>query len=127
LNLRAERKSKHTIEAYSGGVRRFLTWCTSTGTPPVLDRPTVAAFIGGLLDAGAVKGNANLSPKQLAALRSGRFRQTGAYCDGDRLTSRCPVTTSGCSMTVSSCSTISTAMGSWRTMARRKSRPSRPW
>jgi integrase len=53
LALRAERKSPETVKSYGNGVRRFLAWCADTGTPPVLDRPTVAGFVHHLLDAGA--------------------------------------------------------------------------
>lgn len=53
LALRAERKSPQTVRAYGDGVRRFLSWCATEDHAPVLDRPTVSAFIAGLLDAGA--------------------------------------------------------------------------
>lgn len=53
LALRAERKSPQTVKSYGDGVRRFLAWCEQTGNPPVLDRPTVAAFVNHLLDSGA--------------------------------------------------------------------------
>jgi site-specific recombinase XerD len=53
LHLRAERKSPETVKAYGDGVRRFLAWCSAEGVPPVLDRPTVNAFITSLLDKGA--------------------------------------------------------------------------
>src|SRR5688572_30774405 len=53
LALRAERKSPQTVKAYGDGVRRFLAWCELTGTDPVLDRKTVAAFVADLLEAGA--------------------------------------------------------------------------
>ena len=53
LHLRAERKSPATLKSYGEGVRRFLTWANDEGCPPVLDRPTVNAFITALLDGGA--------------------------------------------------------------------------
>jgi len=53
LHLRAERKSPATLKVYGDGVRRFLAWAADTGTPPRLDRGTVAAFMAALLDAGA--------------------------------------------------------------------------
>ena len=53
LSLRAERKSTQTVKSYGDGVRRFLAWCDAASTPPVLDRPTVAAFIVDLIDEGA--------------------------------------------------------------------------
>ena len=53
LHLRAERKSPQTLKVYGDGVRRFLTWCAAHDRPAVLDRPTVTAFVAGLLDTGA--------------------------------------------------------------------------
>lgn len=67
LALRAERKSPATLKAYGDGVRRFLGWCAETGTPPVLDRPTVAAFVAALLEAGAEAATAR--SRQLAVRR----------------------------------------------------------
>jgi integrase/recombinase XerD len=52
LHMRAERKSPATIELYGRGVRAFLGWCQEEATAPLLDRPTVAAFVAGLLDEG---------------------------------------------------------------------------
>jgi integrase/recombinase XerD len=52
LALRAERKSPQTVRAYGDGVRRFLTWAEEHDRSPDLDRPTVAAFVADLLDAG---------------------------------------------------------------------------
>src|SRR6266508_20417 len=52
LHLRAERKSAATVELYGRSVGAFLAWCRETGTAPVLDRATVAAFVAGLLDQG---------------------------------------------------------------------------
>jgi len=52
LALSAERKSEHTVRNYTSGVRRFLRWCDSTGTEPVLDKTTVQTFITALLDSG---------------------------------------------------------------------------
>jgi integrase/recombinase XerD len=52
LHLRAERKSAETVKLYVGGVRYFLAWCEETATAAALDRPTVAAFVADLLDAG---------------------------------------------------------------------------
>lgn len=53
LALRAERKSPQTVKSYGDGVRKFLSWCDEHDAPKVLDKPTVNAFIAGLLDAGA--------------------------------------------------------------------------
>lgn len=67
LHLRAERKSPSTVKQYGDGVRRFLAWCDDSGTPPVLDRPTVNAFVADLLDAGAEPATAR--SRQLALRR----------------------------------------------------------
>lgn len=67
LYLRAERKSPATVKQYGDGVRRFLAWCAETGTPAVLDRATVAAFVAGLLEAGAEAATAR--SRQLAVRR----------------------------------------------------------
>lgn len=53
LNLRAERKTPQTLKTYGDGVRRFITWCDAQGMDPNLDRPTVNAFVAGLLEEGA--------------------------------------------------------------------------
>jgi integrase/recombinase XerD len=56
LHLRAERKSPETVKAYGDGVRRFLVWCEVSADicrNPVLDRPTVNAFVADLLEGGA--------------------------------------------------------------------------
>ena len=53
LSLRAARKSPATLNTYGTGVRMFLAWCERTGAAPVLDRPTVGAFLADLLDQGA--------------------------------------------------------------------------
>lgn len=53
IHLRAERKSPATIKVYGDGVRRFLAWAAQNERKPVLDRPTVAAFIADLLTGGA--------------------------------------------------------------------------
>lgn len=53
LALRADRKSAQTIDSYIRGVRLFLRWCDEQGHPPVLDRPTVRAWVAHLLDEGA--------------------------------------------------------------------------
>ena len=52
LSLRAERKAPATVKSYGDGVRGFLTWCTETGTPPVLDKAAVNGFTAALLEAG---------------------------------------------------------------------------
>ena len=70
LHLRAERKSEQTVKSYGDGVRRFLAWCEQTGTAPLLDRPTVNAFVASLLDSGVSPATARarqLSLKRLSA------------------------------------------------------------
>jgi integrase/recombinase XerD len=67
LALRAERKSPQTVKAYGDGVRRFLTFCESTGSSPVLERATVAAFVADLLEQGAEPATAR--SRQLALKR----------------------------------------------------------
>lgn len=67
LHLRAERKSDQTVKSYAFGVRAFLAWCDRTGTPPVLDRPSVNGFVAALLDGGAEAATARA--RQLAVRR----------------------------------------------------------
>jgi site-specific recombinase XerD len=52
LAMRAERKSPATISSYSQGVIAFLRWCEKTGTPPVLTKAAVQAFVADLLEGG---------------------------------------------------------------------------
>jgi site-specific recombinase XerD len=44
-DLRAARKSDHTIRAYSDSWNAYTTFCTANTRPLVLDKPTVQAFI----------------------------------------------------------------------------------
>lgn len=67
LHLSAERKSVQTRKTYGDGVRAFLRWCEATGRSPVLDRPTVNAFVSALLDGGAEASTAR--SRQLAVRR----------------------------------------------------------
>ena len=53
LALRAERKSRQTVDAYTTGVRLFLRWCADSGTTPELTKAAVQAFTAALLDSGA--------------------------------------------------------------------------
>jgi site-specific recombinase XerD len=53
LAMRGERKSPNTIAMYSDGVKAFLRWCESTGTPAELTKTNVQAFLADLIDAGA--------------------------------------------------------------------------
>lgn len=81
LYLRAERKSPATIKAYGDGVRRFLGWCAETGHEPVLDRPTVAAFVAALLDEGAEPATAR--SRQLALRRFSAWLVEEGEADAD--------------------------------------------
>ena len=83
LALRAERKSPQTVKAYGDGVRRFLTFCESTGSPPVLDRATVAAFVVDLLEQGAEASTAR--SRQLAVKRFSRWLADEDEIDRDQL------------------------------------------
>jgi site-specific recombinase XerD len=67
LHLQAERKSVQTVKTYTDGVKRFIHWADQEGVPPLLDRPTVNAFVAGLLDAGAEAATAR--SRQLALRR----------------------------------------------------------
>jgi integrase/recombinase XerD len=67
LHLRAERKSAETIDSYTRGVQQFLGWCGAEGTPAVLDRPTVNAFVAALHERGAEPATARA--RQLAVRR----------------------------------------------------------
>ncbi|HEX2301361.1 MAG TPA: site-specific integrase [Pseudonocardiaceae bacterium] len=67
VHLRAERKSAQTVKSYTLGVRLFLDWCTAEDLPAVLDRPTVNAFVAGLLKSGAEAATARA--RQLAVRR----------------------------------------------------------
>lgn len=67
LHLKAERKSRQTIKAYTDGVNAFLTHCEEAGIPPVLDRPTVNGFTAALLDAG--REPATVRARQLGVRR----------------------------------------------------------
>jgi site-specific recombinase XerD len=70
LHLRAERKSQETVKSYTDGVRGFLRWCAAEGTPAVLDRPTVNAWIADVLANGAEAATARarqLSVRRLSA------------------------------------------------------------
>jgi site-specific recombinase XerD len=78
--MRSERKSPATIRSYTEGVRAFLRWCESTGTPPELTKPAVQNFVGDLLDSGA-------APKTAAARLLGVQRFVAWLVDEDELDS----------------------------------------
>ncbi len=85
LALRAERKSPQTVKAYGDGVRRFLSWCQVQDRVAVLDRRTVDAFVGDLLDSGAEPSTARARQLAVRRFRPGWWRAgTGALWLGDR-------------------------------------------
>lgn len=71
LHLRAERKSVETVKSYTEGVRQFLAYCEREGIPAVLDKPTVNAFVAGLLDGGAEASTAR--SRQLGVRRFSKW------------------------------------------------------
>lgn len=83
LALRAERKSPQTVKSYGDGVRRFLAWCTAESRLAVLDRPTVAAFVAALLDAGAEPATAR--SRHLALRRFSAWLLEEGEADADNL------------------------------------------
>jgi integrase/recombinase XerD len=80
VHLRAERKSPQTVKSYTAGVRQFLAWCAAQGAPAALDRPTVNAFVAGLLDSGVEAATARA--RQLA------LRRFSAWCTEEGETDR---------------------------------------
>lgn len=69
LTMKAERKSPGTIKTYVAGVRRFLSWCQETGTPPQLTKPIVTAYIADSLETceATTAGGRLLALKRLSA------------------------------------------------------------
>jgi integrase/recombinase XerD len=66
LSLRADRKSEHTLKAYSEGVRFYLDWCALQQVAP-LERTSVRAWVAALLDKGNAPATAR--SRQLAVRR----------------------------------------------------------
>lgn len=83
LHLRAERKSENTLKGYTTGVSQFLAWADETGTPPNLDRTTVAAFMTHLLDNGAEPATA--ATRHLALRRFSAWLAAEDEIDSDQL------------------------------------------
>jgi integrase/recombinase XerD len=83
LHLNAERKSPQTVKSYTEGVRQFLAWADREGTPPVLDRPTVNAFVATLLEAGAEAATARA--RQLSLRRFSAWLADEEEIDRDEL------------------------------------------
>lgn len=83
LHLRAERKSASTVKTYGDGVRAFVRWSDRTGTPPVLDRPTVNAFTAALIEDGAEA--ATVKSRQAAVRRFSKWLAEEDEIDVDHL------------------------------------------
>lgn len=83
LNLQAERKSKQTVKTYGDGVRRFATWCDQENIEPKLDRPTVNAFVAGILEAGAEAATAR--SRQLSLRRFSAWLAEEGELESDEL------------------------------------------
>ncbi|MDO0937136.1 tyrosine-type recombinase/integrase [Streptomyces sp. DG2A-72] len=83
LHLAAERKSAQTLKTYGDGVRAFLRWCEGAGRAPVLDRPTVNAFVSAVLDGGAEASTAR--SRQLAVRRFSAWLADEGEIDTDQL------------------------------------------
>lgn len=83
LHLRAERKSPQTLKSYTDGVRLFLRWCQDTGSPAVLDRRTVSAWVAALLDGGAEASTARA--RQLSLKRFSAWLAEEGEIDRDEL------------------------------------------
>jgi integrase/recombinase XerD len=88
LHLRGERKSAQTVKTYGDGVRGFLSWCARENVPPVLDRPTVNAWIAARLDGGAEASTAR--SRQLAVRRFSAWLAAEGEIPADDLTSLTP-------------------------------------
>ena len=85
MGARAAGRAEVTADgqAYSDGVRRFLTWCEVEGVEAVLDRKTVAGFIAALLEAGAEPATAR--SRHLALRRFSAWLLDEGEIDDDRL------------------------------------------
>ncbi|WP_374159061.1 tyrosine-type recombinase/integrase [Mycobacterium sp. G7A2] len=66
LTLRAQRKSKATIEQYEIAVRLFVRWCEANGHTPVIDRQLVQRFVADIMEGGVAPSTATL---RLSALK----------------------------------------------------------
>lgn len=83
LGMRAERKSPATIKAYTDAVTGFIRWCGAEDVPVVLDRPTVNAYVAGLLDAGREPTTARA--RQLGIRRFSAWLTAEGEVDADPL------------------------------------------
>jgi site-specific recombinase XerD len=83
VSLKADRKSEQTIDSYRRGVVLFLEWCEANGHAPVLDRPTVRAWIVDLLARGAEPNTAR--SRQMALKRFSAWLEEEEEIDRDDL------------------------------------------
>jgi integrase/recombinase XerD len=83
LALRAERKSPETVKTYGDGVRAYLRWCAEHERPAAIDRRQLAAFIDGLLEAGAKPATAR--SRQLGVRRFSAWLAEEGELDTDPL------------------------------------------
>ncbi|MGB3356031.1 MAG: tyrosine-type recombinase/integrase [Mycobacterium sp.] len=80
LALRAAHKSPATVDQYEISIRVFLRWCDETGTPTVLDRRTVTAFLASLPSSGTAY------VRQVALKQFSRWLVSEGELDADQLT-----------------------------------------
>jgi len=85
LHLRAERKSAQTIKTYGDGVRRFMAWAEAAEVEPTLTRPTVNAFIAGILDDGNGVQASTARSRQLALRRMSAWLKDEGEIETDEL------------------------------------------
>lgn len=83
IHLSAERKSPETVRSYLEGVRGFLAWCATTGAAPQLTRPSVNAYVAGLLADGAAPATARV--RHLALRRFSAWLLDEGEIDRDAL------------------------------------------
>jgi site-specific recombinase XerD len=70
IHLRAERKTQGTLKTYLDGVRPYLAWCEARAQDP-LDRATLQAWVGDILDAG--RSPATAKTRMMAVRRFTRW------------------------------------------------------
>ena len=88
LALRADRKSPHTVDAYTTGVRLFLAWCAQNGPAAELDRALVRGWETDLLAGGAAPATART--RQMALKRFSAWLVDEDLMDADPLLKLAP-------------------------------------
>ena len=83
LRLRAARKSQHTIDSYTQGVRKFLRWAGELEVKPELTERTVAEFILSLQQDGA--SSATLSNRFVTLRIFSKFLHSIGEIEADEL------------------------------------------